>query len=164
MRLNVEQRKIIELEPNGHMLVKGVAGSGKTTVAVHRLSFLHEHYCPEDDDDILLVTFNKTLLKYIQYQYEYVEQYKDNTLQNLYTSNAKVVIDNIDRIMFRYFRQHMKRHNVSYELVQPAKRHQLLQRAILEIQKSYNDIKLISLKNSRFLLDEIDWIKACDIT
>jgi len=34
MRLNVEQRRIIELEPNGHMLIKGVAGSVKTTMAV----------------------------------------------------------------------------------------------------------------------------------
>ena len=56
MRLNVEQRKIIELEPAGHLLVKGVAGSGKTTVAIRRLSFLKEHYCPEDNDNVLLVT------------------------------------------------------------------------------------------------------------
>ena len=39
MRLNVEQRRIIENKPNGHVLVKGVAGSGKTTVAVHKIPF-----------------------------------------------------------------------------------------------------------------------------
>lgn len=48
MKLNIEQRKIIELEPSGHSLIKGVAGSGKTTVAIHRLSFLQEYYCPEE--------------------------------------------------------------------------------------------------------------------
>ena len=59
MKLNVEQRKIIELEPSGHSLIKGVAGSGKTTVAIRRVTFLKNHYCPEDDDNVLLVTFNK---------------------------------------------------------------------------------------------------------
>lgn len=34
MKLNVEQRRLVELEPNGHMMVKGVAGSGKMTVAI----------------------------------------------------------------------------------------------------------------------------------
>lgn len=55
MKLNVEQRKIIELEPAGHSLIKGVAGSGKTTVAIRRIGFLQNHYCPEDDDNVLLV-------------------------------------------------------------------------------------------------------------
>lgn len=37
MKLNVEQRKIVELEPQGHLAVKGVAGSGKTSVEVRRV-------------------------------------------------------------------------------------------------------------------------------
>lgn len=163
MRLNVEQRKIIELEPNGHLLVKGVAGSGKTTVAVHRLSFLHEHYCPENNDHILLVTFNKTLLKYIQHQYEYLEDFKERELQNLFTSDTSVVIDNIDRIMFGYFQQYKKRHRLNVNIAQESKIHNLLKRAILQVQEKYKEISVMSLKNSRFLLDEIDWIKACDI-
>ena len=65
MRLNTEQRKIVELEPTGHIQIKGVAGSGKTTVSILRVPFLLQHYCHEKDDKILLVTFNKTLLNYI---------------------------------------------------------------------------------------------------
>src|SRR5690625_1295915 len=160
MRLNVEQRKIIELEPNGHMLVKGVAGSGKTTVAVHRLAFLKEHYCPENDDHILLVTFNKTLLKYIQFQFEHLERFKENELQNLFTSNASIVIDNIDRMMFDYYQKYVNRHKLRLKLVNNKVRHQILQKAILQVREKYRDIKLMSLKNSYFLLDEIDWIKA----
>ena len=81
MKLNMEQRRIVELEPNGHMMVKGVAGSGKTTVAIRRISFLQNHYSHEEDDTILLVTYNKTLLQYIKYQYhkladEEQEQYE----------------------------------------------------------------------------------------
>ena len=35
----MEQRRILELKPNGHMMVKGVAGSEKTTVENRRISF-----------------------------------------------------------------------------------------------------------------------------
>ncbi|HLS67036.1 MAG TPA: transcriptional repressor LexA [Pseudogracilibacillus sp.] len=164
MKLNIEQRKIIELEPSGHILVKGVAGSGKTTVAVHRASFLHRHYCPEPDDQLLIVTFNKTLLKYIRHQYERVkERDEQNPILDLFESDAKVVINNIDRLMFPYFNAYKKRHQKNFEIASNMQRHQALQRAILHVQKAYKDIQLMSLKNIHFLNDEVQWIKACDI-
>lgn len=58
MQLNVEQKKIIENKPSGHTLVKGVAGSGKTTVAVCKIPILLNNYCPQDDDKILMATYN----------------------------------------------------------------------------------------------------------
>lgn len=163
MRLNVEQRKLIQLEPKGHMLIKGVAGSGKTTVAVHRLSFLKEHYCPEDNDDLLLVTFNKTLLKYIQYQYDHVESSKEMELQHIFASDAKVKIDNIDRLMFQYFRKYQQRHGLYHRIADRAKVRKVLDQAILHVREQYPKIQLMSLQNSQFLQDEINWIKACYI-
>lgn len=50
MQLNVEQKRIILNKPSGHSLIKGVAGSGKTTVAVHRIPFLMNNYCIGSDD------------------------------------------------------------------------------------------------------------------
>ena len=78
MRLNVEQRRIIENKPNGHVLVKGVAGSGKTTVAVHKIPFLLKDYTYEKDDKILVITYNKSLINYIKYIYEEIERNKEN--------------------------------------------------------------------------------------
>src|SRR5690625_7897281 len=102
MKLNIEQRKIIELEPSGHILVKGVAGSGKTTVAVHRASFLHRNYCPEPADQLLIVTFIKRLLKYIRNQYERVKEgNKKIPIFDWFESNRKFVLKNFNRLMFR---------------------------------------------------------------
>ncbi|MEN6328599.1 MAG: UvrD-helicase domain-containing protein [Syntrophomonas sp.] len=67
MQLNQEQKRIINAKPNGHTLLKGVAGSGKTTIAVTRLPFLLHNYCFDVDDRILLVTYNKTLVNYFKY-------------------------------------------------------------------------------------------------
>ncbi len=75
MKLNIEQRKIIESKPNGHMLVRGVAGSGKTTVAVHKIPFLLKHYTPSIEDKVLVVTYNKSLINYVKYIYEEIKDY-----------------------------------------------------------------------------------------
>jgi superfamily I DNA/RNA helicase len=49
MELNIDQLRIVNLKPNGHCLVKGVAGSGKTTVAVNRIPYLINHYLEEGE-------------------------------------------------------------------------------------------------------------------
>lgn len=162
MRLNVEQRRIVELEPAGHSLIRGVAGSGKTTVAIRRVGFLQRHYCPEDDDNVLLVTFNKTLIKYIKYQYEHLKD--EDMTQNFFESNNEVEITNIDSLMHYYYREYKKRNNLQLNIIKnPTKERKIIQRATLKLQKEYPDVKILSPKYSNFLLDEVTWIKACDI-
>ena len=92
MRLNVEQRRIIENKPNGHVLVKGVAGSGKTTVAVHKIPFLLNDYTYEKDDKILVITYNKSLINYIKYIYEEIENMliKENLLVKDEKNNSNI--------------------------------------------------------------------------
>ncbi|MEZ4224703.1 MAG: 3'-5' exonuclease [Polyangiaceae bacterium] len=59
------QREVLALPPSGHIVVLGTAGSGKTTLAIHRAAFLAD----ADTDHggrTLLVTFNKCLVAYLQ--------------------------------------------------------------------------------------------------
>jgi DNA helicase IV len=60
--INAEQKKIAVQEPKGHFLIKGVAGSGKTSVGIYRIAFLLNNYCFAKDDAILVATYNKTLI------------------------------------------------------------------------------------------------------
>ena len=61
-----EQNDIIRLTPKHNLIVQGVAGSGKTTVAMHRISYLLYNFGdilrPED---FYVIGSNKMLLKYI---------------------------------------------------------------------------------------------------
>ena len=61
-----EQNDIIRKSPYHNMIVQGVAGSGKTTVAMHRISFILYNY-PErfKPDDFYIVGSNRILLNYI---------------------------------------------------------------------------------------------------
>lgn len=163
MKLNVEQRKIVELEPTGHMSVKGVAGSGKTSVAIRRLSFLQEHYCFEPDDKILLVTYNKTLLNFIQHQFNQLEEETEYT-SFLREHEADITITTIDKLMFHYFKKRSARLNVTLKpLTNRRQLLKILNQAIYEMKDRFKDVSILSPKYQNFLLEEIQWIKACDI-
>ena len=61
-----EQNEIIRKSPYHNMIVQGVAGSGKTTVAMHRISFILYNYAQRfKPDDFYIVGSNRILLEYI---------------------------------------------------------------------------------------------------
>lgn len=61
-----EQNAVIRRSPKMNLIVQGVAGSGKTTVAMHRISYILYNY--EDDfrpEDFYIIGSNRILLNYI---------------------------------------------------------------------------------------------------
>lgn len=61
-----EQNLIIRRSPKTNLIVQGVAGSGKTTVAMHRISYILYNY--EEDfrpEDFYIIGSNRILLNYI---------------------------------------------------------------------------------------------------
>ena len=61
-----EQNEIIRSEKNKALIVQGSAGSGKTTVALHRLAYLLYKYKEKlSGEDILVIAPNKLFLDYI---------------------------------------------------------------------------------------------------
>lgn len=61
-----EQNEIIRKSPYHNIIVQGVAGSGKTTVAMHRISFILYNYQERfKPDDFYIIGSNRILLNYI---------------------------------------------------------------------------------------------------
>ena len=61
-----EQNAIIRKTPYRNVIVQGVAGSGKTTVAMHRISYILYNYAERfRPDDFYIVGSNRILLNYI---------------------------------------------------------------------------------------------------
>ena len=61
-----EQNTIIRERPNRSMIIQGVAGSGKTTVAVHRISYILYNFSDRyDPSEICIIGSNDILLNYI---------------------------------------------------------------------------------------------------
>ena len=61
-----EQNEVIRKKPQHNMIVQGAAGSGKTTVAMHRISYILYNYEQEfAPEDFYIVGSNQVLLNYI---------------------------------------------------------------------------------------------------
>jgi superfamily I DNA/RNA helicase len=60
------QKEVVALEPRGHIAVLGTAGSGKTTMAIHRAVAVSNPRAPNSGRTLLL-TFNTTLLRYLDH-------------------------------------------------------------------------------------------------
>ncbi|MFP4456655.1 MAG: S24 family peptidase [Clostridia bacterium] len=163
MQLNVEQKRLVEAKPNGHALIKGVAGSGKTTIAIHRIPFLLNHYCYENDDKVLMVTYNKTLVEYMHFLYENVEKESLNYYTIFNQKEEGLEITTIDSLIFKYFKQRCSRKDIKLEILTDKNViFRYLHESIREIQSKFLDVDLVKSENARFLLEEIDWMKACN--
>ena len=161
VRLNMEQQKLVESKTMGAAVIRGVAGSGKTSVGVARIAYLLEHYCTENDK-VLLVTYNKSLIKYIQYLYE---KLKDELPIGFFTptnTQEQLVVKNIDAIMIKYFTKWKAENDKELELVWKIP-NDVFQEAILDIQSGYPKATIIDNKKMKFLHDEMKWIKGCGI-
>ena len=67
--LNPEQDRLVRLDSRGHLLIRGVAGSGKTTVALYRAKYLSENYLDMfTANKILVLTYNRTLVAFMRGQ------------------------------------------------------------------------------------------------
>lgn len=158
MNLNIEQKKLITATPSGAMLVRGVAGSGKTTVAVHRAEFLLNNYCLDEADRVLLVTFNNTLVKYLRYLYDKVNVEAEGA--SLFgPSKSQVDILTIDTLFYKYYRQYFDGSRIEL-LYDNKKKYQVIRNCIAELAKKFPEVNLLDPRHATFLLDEIDWIRS----
>jgi AAA domain/UvrD-like helicase C-terminal domain len=61
-----KQKEVLAVPGEGHTVVLGTAGSGKTTMAIHRAAIL-ANPATSHAGKVLLVTFNRTLVAYLNY-------------------------------------------------------------------------------------------------
>lgn len=154
MELNIDQLRIVNQKPNGHCLVKGVAGSGKTTVAVNRIPHLINHYL-ENGEKVLILTYNKTLVNYTKHLMNFVDLQENLFFQ---VDPSKLIdICTIDSIITKY----TQKVTPGFQLAQKQDIKEALLQAIHTTQKNYQDSTLLSAQNLQFLSEEINWLKSC---
>ncbi|MDC1106442.1 3'-5' exonuclease [Prolixibacteraceae bacterium] len=168
--LSKEQESLAQFPLEGPFAIKGVAGSGKTTVGLHRIHFLKEKCGLEDK--ILVVTFHKVLTGYLTYlqkkEATFNQRKKGN--YNLFLDKKKEIdIINIDKLVYRYyikFKERKANHkyykNLPINLSAYDRVNQIFQGSLSEIQDKYPDCKIL-FQNRRFLQQEINFINSCRI-
>ena len=162
MKLNKEQLKLAENGAMGYAVIRGVAGSGKTSVGVARIPYLLEEYC-NSQDKILFVTYNKSLTKYIEYLYEKMEKLQTISLFDEANKENNVEVKNIDSITMKYFARWRGQNQKELENIWKVP-HEVLKEAITNTKERYPKVKLLSTQNMKFLHDEINWIQGSHYT
>ena len=86
-----EQNKVIRNLENHHLIVQGIAGSGKTTVALHRIAFLLYRLTNLNSNNILIFSPNNIFTEYISDVLPSLGE--DNTLQTTFADYLTSFID-----------------------------------------------------------------------
>jgi superfamily I DNA/RNA helicase len=69
LNLSPEQDRLVHLQTTGPTLIKGVAGSGKTTVGIYRAmaqSYIRDLFRQDRDPRVLFVTYTETLARVVE--------------------------------------------------------------------------------------------------
>ncbi|SFQ45597.1 DNA helicase-2 / ATP-dependent DNA helicase PcrA [Lachnospiraceae bacterium XBB1006] len=96
-----EQNAIIRKSPRLNVIVQGVAGSGKTTVAMHRISYILYNYEEEfRPEDFYIIGSNRILLNYITSVLPDLDVYgvKQMTMEQLF---VRLLYDAWDKHTYR---------------------------------------------------------------
>lgn len=109
MTIQKEQDDLIRQPRKGVMVIDGVAGSGKTTVALHRIAYLLYNYRSELQDKVLIFGPNAIFMDYISTILPSLGE--DGVDQTTFRSFASRIID-IEEIMdFKRYMENILQNN-----------------------------------------------------
>lgn len=145
IELTSEQIKVLNSKSQGNCLIKGVAGSGKTTIALHKVIGILEEI-EHTKEKILLVTYNKALVQYINYLCE-------KNYINLDTK--KLEIKTMDSLISQYVKKDERK------FAKKEDERNIMKWAIQQVQEKYGKDTIAQTKNVDFLLEELRWMKGC---
>jgi len=153
--LTGEQKKILFLPPTQPIQIKGVAGSGKTTVALYRAKHLLDTESNLfQEANVVIFTYNKTLVKYISsIKSQIPGGYQENSNE---VTNTKPIGLNIYVINFhKWAYDFIKENGIS-----------LNDKTISDNKNIISNIKEkyfkenISNKSAEFFSEEFSWMKG----
>jgi len=140
------QKEVLYLPGQGHVVVLGTAGSGKTTLAILRSAYLGN---PNTDNNgrTLLVTFNRALVSYLRH-------FQGSDFRN-------VVVENYHRFARGYL---SSRGRMGYNSICEGQlRESLIIRAILAVAPRRDNHSIFG-RGVEFFSTEIAWIEQHGIT
>lgn len=142
-----EQNKVIRNTEDKTLIVQGIAGSGKTSVALHRIAFLLYKIKNLSSNNVLIFSPNKVFSEYISNVLP--ELGEDNTLQTTFNKFMETNIlefQNVEEFT-SFIERYYKNPNIDKELIKYKQSDQI----VIDIENYINDF----IKNTYFI-DDLD--------
>ena len=165
MTIQKEQDEIIREDRNKIVVVNGVAGSGKTTIALHRISYLLYNFRKQFGDKVLIFGPNNIFMDYIAQVLPTLGEsgIKQTTFENFAKEELGLEYQDV-KGFGRYIEETMEGREEAleeYKYKSSKEFAELLNNSIDELNKSYFNIKpvmfngeeIVSVKEIRDLFD-----------
>ncbi|MCF0147713.1 MAG: repressor LexA [Clostridium sp.] len=163
MELTKAQNKFIRHKSSGYQVLKGKEGTGKSTASIYKALNLENNYCLYEDDKILFVTSNYSKNTDVYNLYN-----KENNQEHFYSlfslETNRVNIMTFEELINTYYNAYIREKGQVFKIVDKKEALSILEGLKDEIEKFYKKSKFIEKATLDFLLDEILWIKASNLT
>ncbi|MCU4177702.1 3'-5' exonuclease [Carboxylicivirga sp. N1Y90] len=150
----------------GAFAVKGIAGSGKTTVGLNRIPYLKKTCF--NDENILVVTYQKVLTDYLKHLNSKMSDGSQFLFDFNQTENVEIV--NVDKLIYEKYKDYRKRfskHKFYKDMPasssNPKALWEVFYLALNSIRRNYPDLEILEKEHANFLKDEVDYINHCRI-
>jgi superfamily I DNA/RNA helicase len=159
IKLTGEQKKVLFLPTTNPIQIKGVAGSGKTTVALYRAKHLLETQSNLfEEANVIIFTYNRSLSSYIESVKSKIEggyQKDSEEKENRTSPGLRVAVTNFHRWAWWFLKERGYWDN--YEIADNADDYILS--AISGLRSVYPEATVLD-KQLEFYREEFKWIKG----
>ncbi|MGW3227301.1 3'-5' exonuclease [Kitasatospora sp. NPDC001095] len=135
-----QQREVVYLTAQGHVVVLGTAGSGKTTMAVHRARYLAG--APRIGGPTLLLTFNRALVTY---------------LKSIGASAPGLTVESYHKFALGYLSSVTGRRTLVCKI-----KAALVEKALVEVRATTQ--RAVAARPLEFFMDELHWMAGHGVT
>ena len=158
-----EQRRVLFLPQQNPIQIKGVAGSGKTTVALYRAKHLIETFSNLfQEPKVIIFTFNKSLVSYIKQLLPNIpggHQQNTEELKKGVPKGLNVTVSNFHKWAYDFLESRGYELYVRNRIAEEQLIESYIATAILSVRSKYPTSNILN-KRIEFYKEEISWIKG----
>jgi hypothetical protein len=139
-------------------LLQGGIGTGKTSTALERATYLQNQYCLYQDDNILMVTNNDKEQVLNRFN-EFKNNSSNLSLFSLLDNGLEVM--GVEELLNSFYKEYISKAEIKKKsLALKEEKIKLLREGVSSLKKLYPKSKILSENNLEFLLSEIEYIKS----
>lgn len=163
MNFSKTQNRFINSKISGYQLLKGKKSTGKSTAAIYKAINLENNYCLYENDKILIITSDYKSKNKAMENYE--KENKKNYFYSLFSSDTdRTTILTMEEIINTYSKAFRRKNGLAYKVIDRDEGIKILEKLEREIENISKKSKFIKKAKLDFIIDEILWIKASNLT
>lgn len=158
MQLTKSQKNVVFSKPSKYSAIRGGEYTGKTTTAIHRVLFLMNNYCLYNEDKLLMVVKNEFELNKARALYQDILDESGHYYDTLFKHNEyNFEIYTMELLLKKYL------HN-NYSIASDKEKYGIISSCINSLRSCNPSLKILKQEYIQFFLEEVNWIKACNLT